>query len=106
MVYNYKNRALNLGILKATDYKHNKHINMPEPESLDIETLHQFRRTECMRIFDRAQKSVAKSIPSKSPPTPAGSKNVSESGRSKNDSIVTNPESNLSREELLGLKSL
>ena len=60
MIYNYKNKALNMGNLKATDYKHNKQLHMPDPESSDIETLHQFRRTECKRIFDRAQKSVAK----------------------------------------------
>ena len=97
MVYNLKNKKLNLGNLKATNYKYNKYVNTPDPETTDIETKHQFRRTEARRIFDRA---VAKYDPNPS-------RVVADNGRgSLIKSKRTNPESNLSSDELLGLKSL
>ena len=54
MIYNLKSRKLDLGNLKATNYKFNKLVNTPDPESPAIETLHQFRRTEARRVFNRA----------------------------------------------------
>ena len=54
MIYNIKDKKLDLGNLRATNYKYNKSVYLPEAEKPDKETLHQFRRTEMMRIFSRA----------------------------------------------------
>ena len=113
MVFNYKSKTLDLGNLKATDYKHNKYLCMPDPESSDLENLHQFRRTECNRIFKRALKSVTPKTSSNLTPkvgseqsnVKAGSDRIDKKS-SHTDRALTNPESNLSRDELLGLESL
>ena len=65
MLYDYKTKSINLGNLKATDYKYNKMLYMPDPDSSDKENLHQFRRTECNRIYEKAKKSVADKSTSK-----------------------------------------
>ena len=94
MVYNIKDKTLDLGNMKATSYKYNKMVCMPDPESPEVETAHQFRRTEARRIFERAV-NAAKPNPSK----------VADNGRGKSNKVV-NHESNLTREEWLGLTSL
>ena len=68
--------------MRATAYKHNKQVFLPEPQSADDETNHEFRKAEMRRIFSRAVDSRV------------GSKD--------SNSI----ESNLSKDELEGLKSL
>ena len=46
MLYNLKSKSLDFGNLKATQYKHNKMIFMPEPDNDETELLHQLRKTE------------------------------------------------------------
>ena len=88
MVYNIKDKSFNFGNLRATSYKHNKNVFLPQPESSDIEKNHEYRKSEMRRIFKRAvHKSNAKDSKSK----PNHSESI---------------ESNLSKEESLGLKSL
>ena len=97
MVYNIKSKVLDLGNMQASSYKHNKMIHMPEPESNDLETLHEFRRTEMRRIFNRAVKSKLDS---------SNCKSGSKSPECKGHSNIPSYESNLSEQEILGLKSL
>ena len=98
MVYNHKTRSLDLGNLKATDYKYNKDLYMPDPDSPDVEALHQFRRTEANRLFSRAQKSLALDIKlSTQGPKQVSNTNTKFTHRTE---APTNPESNLIKEEL------
>ena len=113
MVYNFKNKSLNLGNLKATDYKHNKHFYMPDPESPETKGLHEFRRSESKRIFLRAQKSVAPKSSTNNVPRlgshSGNSRNINDESdfkSSRKNAKISNIESNLNREELNGLKSL
>ena len=83
MTYNLKDKTLNLANLQACAYKHNKEIFLPNPESPNKETAHEFRKREMLRIFDRA---INKGRP--------------------NNSDSNQSESNLTPAELRGLKSL
>ena len=56
MVYNLKSKSLDLGNLRATDYKHNKLTYMPRNCKVDRESLHESRRVEMNRVFDRIVK--------------------------------------------------
>ena len=98
MVYNLKEKTLDLGNLKATNYKYNKEVYLPKAETPELETLHEYRRTEFKRIFNRA---VAGSDV-KSKCKVANDRGLSNSTKTK----VVNPESNLSKSELKGLASL
>ena len=66
--------------MQATAYKFNKEIHMPRPESPSKEILHEVRKKDMNKIFDRVTTSKGKS-------------NV-------------DLDSNLSANELKGLKSL
>ena len=78
MVYDYKSKTLNLANMSAPTYKHNKEVFLPSPESPAKETSHEFRKREMSRVFNRVTKSISKK----------------------------NYDSNLSKAELKGLKSL
>ena len=94
MVYNLKDKTLDLGNLKATNYKYNKTVGLPDPDSPEIETLHEFRRTEFRRIFDRAIRH------SKASTTNASNRGVAKNGRGFSTNVktkVVNPESNQRR---------
>ena len=78
MVYNYKDRTLNLGNMQATSYKHNKTVFLPSPESPSKEIAHEFRKREMNRVFKRIV----------------------------NDHFKGEGDSNLSSAEVKGLKSL
>ena len=108
MVYDFKTRSHNLGNLKATDYKYNKMLYMPDPDSSDKENLHQFRRSECNRIYLKAKKSVApKTSTNFNPKTSSKDSRANVSNDyNKMTGALTNPESNLSKDELGGLKTL
>ena len=105
MLYNLKSKSLNFGNLKATQYKYNKSIYMPKPEADDVELSHQLRKTEMLRIFNRAigskkgnpkSKNVAKDV----------TKCQGQPNTSPRYNKNSNSESNLSRDELIGLKNL
>ena len=59
MIYNLKEKTLDLGNLKATNYKYNKSVGLPDADTPELETLHEFRRTECKRIFNKAVKQTS-----------------------------------------------
>ena len=46
-----------MGNLRATQYKHNKTICLPQPEKPNVETLHETRRNEMLRVFGRVAAS-------------------------------------------------
>ena len=82
MIYNVQSNSLDLGNLQATAYKHNKNIFLPQgSEPIDVESAHQTRRVELSRVFNRVK------------------------GVEKKSQKQTNNESNLSPDEILGLKS-
>ena len=80
MPYDHRSKILDLGNMRATNYKYNKNICLPPNESPQVESAHESRRTELMRVFER----VAKDPKFKDPGN----------------------ESNLSPSELRGLRSL
>ena len=51
MVYLKSEKVLNLGKLKATDYKYNKHIFLPKGETAEKEALHEVRRMSMLEAF-------------------------------------------------------
>ena len=53
MVYNGKSRSLDLGNLKATNYKHNKVVYMPKNYNAEKESIHANRKNEMLRTFNR-----------------------------------------------------
>ena len=86
MVFSCASKRLDLGNLKATAYKHNKEIFLPKNVKPDLELAHETHRCELSRVFNRV---VSNSKPgSNGPKAPMGS------------------ESNLTPEQLAGLKSL
>ena len=80
MIYDNRTKVLNMGNMQATAYKYNKSIGLPPNESAEIETAHETRRIELLRVFDR----------------------IANDPKFKEDGS----ESNLSPDELKGLKSL
>ena len=99
MPFNVKDKTLDLGNLRATQYKHNKTICLPQPEKPNVETLHETRRNEMLRVFGRvaaSSKGCVKSVENK------GSENPLKPPVHRE----TNVSSNLTYGECLGLKSL
>ena len=58
MVYDKENKSLDLGRLKASDYKYNKFIHLPKPESINREAMHEVRKEQMLATF-RSVKSEA-----------------------------------------------
>ena len=87
MVYDMKSKSLDFGNLSAPKYKYNKRICMPDPESPELEVCHELRRTEMNRIFNRF---------------------INDGQKTKKylKGTQSHENSNLTREELIGLKSL
>jgi len=93
LVYDKKSKVVNLENLRACDYKYNKHVNIPRPESVESERANEVRRSEMLKVFDRvsAEKDREK--------RKCGEKqNKEKSNRSL--------DSNLTKSERLGMKSL
>ena len=85
MVYLKSDKTLDLGKMKATDYKFNKHVFLPRNETVERESLHEVRRVtmlDAFRDFIKEDKKIAQS------------------------DDCSKIESNLSKLELAGLKSL
>ena len=102
MVFNLKTNTLDLGNQQASKYKFNKEISPPEPESPECETRHEVRRNEMRRLFHRALKETNNKSNDKPQLNAEGKGNV----KSKSNNISPDFESNLSMDELKGLKSL
>ena len=83
MIYLKSEKTLDLGKLKATDYKFNKRVFLPKSDTAERESLHGVRRTTMLEIFREFSKKEKKS----------------------NDE-TSRIESNLSKSELAGMMSL
>ena len=53
MIFNPRNKDLSLSRLKATDFKYNKRIKLPEIEDPNLEARHQIRREEMEKTFSK-----------------------------------------------------
>ena len=107
MVYNSKLKSLDFGNFQASSYKYNKHVFMPKSESPEIETLHEVRRSEMKRIFERAISNPTKTNNRhKGSDLAATNRGNDCLGPPSKNPKNQNVESNLSKEELIGLKSL
>ena len=82
MVYVKSEKVLDLGKLKATEYKFNKHVFLPKNETADKEAMHEVRRAAMLDVFK---------------------KSVSKEGKR---GVPGKIESNLTRSERAGMKSL
>ena len=85
MPFDELNKAIDLGNLPASRYKHNKEICLPNLQDAKLEAAHQTRRTELKRVFDRVSLSKPADI------------------KPQNSNYT---ESNLTPNEIEGLKSL
>ena len=108
MIYSKESKSLNLGKLKATDYKFNKFLHLPRPESTYREAVHEIRKTEMMKVFKKTLKSTHKSSDSNRVKANCSSNGQRQSMDIKNQCGSSNEsvKSNLSPAEQRGLKSL
>ena len=53
MPYDYRTKTINLGNMQATAYKYHKDLYLPPNESPSIESAHEYRRIELMRVFEQ-----------------------------------------------------
>ena len=83
MPYNFKTKTLSLGNLQAPAYKYNKEIFLPDVQSPDKEISHQIRKSEMRKVFSKVSQC-----------------------NSKYSQSFANSQSNLTQNELKGLKSL
>ena len=84
VVYDFQNGIVDTTRLKATDYAFNKSTVLPRPQSADLESKHELRKSESLNVFDE----VLSTKPNSRFKTPLANR------------------SNLSQAELRGLKSL
>ena len=87
MVYIKSEKALDLGKMKVTDYKFNRHVFLPRNETVERESLHELRRVTMVDAFREFTKENKKE----------------DEG---NNETKIKIESNLSKLEQMGLKSL
>ena len=85
LIYDKASKSLDMGKLRATEYKFNKFVCLPKAENVEREALHEVRRNKMVELFEKA------------------TANKNKKADSKKDSNV---ESNLSKAEQEGLKSL
>jgi len=52
MPYDIRSKTLDMGNMQATSYKYNKDLNLPSNESVELETAHESRRVELLRVFN------------------------------------------------------
>ena len=53
LTYDKSEGKLDLGNIKSTDYKYNRYINLPKPNSAKAESMHEYRRSQMLRVFDK-----------------------------------------------------
>ena len=51
VTYDKSNKRLDMGNLRATDYKYNKHVQLLKPKDAYNEAKHELRRTEHMKTL-------------------------------------------------------
>ena len=104
-IYNHEEKEIDMGKLRATDFKYNKRSQLPGPSKPCTEALHQVRRDEMIKVFKSVVQS-SKNILDK--PQLMKEKNYQiETPRSKLlKNEVTYDVTNLTKQEKRGLKSL
>lgn len=60
LTYNKADKTLDAGNLRATDYKYNRFIHLPNSGDAKKESLHEFRRIEMAKCFDRVMLGTKK----------------------------------------------
>ena len=58
MTYDKVNKGLDLGNLRASDYKYNKFIHLPKPRQACKESMNEVRRVEMIKVFDKIKKKI------------------------------------------------
>ena len=58
MVYSKEEKNLDMGNLRATDYKYNRYVHLPKPKTAEDEALHEIRKAESMKVFKRVKKQL------------------------------------------------
>ena len=59
MTYNKENKSLDPGNLKATEFKFNRHINLPGGSAPEKEALFEIRRQQAVETFNKFSSTVA-----------------------------------------------
>ena len=95
LIYDKATKSLDMGRLRATEYKFNKFVCLPKAENIEREALHEVRRNKMVELFEKA---TAKENANKR----KKGNNKKEIDKERNSSV----ESNLSKAEQEGLKSL
>ena len=57
LVYDKEDFSLDLGRMRATDYKYNKLIHLPKPENVKREAQHEMRKEQMLRVFKSVKDS-------------------------------------------------
>jgi len=74
MVYLKSEKTLDLGKMRATDYKFNKHVYLPRHEAVDKEALHEVRRQTMLNVFRQTASKNSKKVGSKNNKQDSGNK--------------------------------
>ena len=93
MTYNKETKSLDMGNLKTSEYKYNRYIFLPRPGKAEKETLHNIRRREMKKVFDYINRNEKE-------------KSTTDKWRKRNREYAEEKESNLTKEETIGLKRL
>ena len=93
MIYNKGNRCLDMGNLRASDYKYNRYIHLPKSTDAQKETLHILRKEEMKKVYMRVKKQLDE-------------RERKKDGGGKEGEKTCNQSTNLTKEEIEGLKSL
>ena len=90
---------MDMGNLRASEYKFNKFIHLPKPKKASKESMNEVRRNEMSKVFDRVKKKIETQGPQKG-------MNGMVKGKNKVVNVTKGSNSNLSEDERAGLNSL
>ena len=93
MVYNKESKCLDMGNLRASDYKFNRNIHLPKSDDVQKESKHNIRREEMLRVFNQVLVEEKE-------------KEYKKTGKKGENKKEVGEGENLTKEEWLGLKSL
>ena len=58
LVYDFENKDLDFGRLKATEMKHNKRVTLPKASSIQVEALMEVRRRRASQLYDNCLRKL------------------------------------------------
>ena len=102
MVYLRSERSLDLGKMRATNYKYNKHVYLPKNDSTEKEALHEVRRMTMLDCFKKVTGGGKDGNNVRKKKDKDLEKEKKENGSEREKKI----KSNLSKSEIAGMKSL